>query len=266
MTATNAFFIWFFTGLDGLGGWFIFFLMGFIAFIVVWYDSQRRRLPAIGWRMGVLLTAALILPAMFYRFANPTTQESLQQFTEVIFYLGLLGGVLPPVLAIGYFVTFQGLVGCPQGHVYEAKLGECPICARQRMAALQAVVPAQTAPPPPPASYPQQTAAPVAPPPPSKPKAAAWLVGNEGRTYQLYIHETTIGRSSRNDIVLSDSTVSKQHAKIVERNGHFWLYDLGSTNGTRLNGHLLRQPTMLEPDDTIQFGDRVVLRFVTTRS
>ena len=263
MTATNAFFIWFFEGLKGLGGWFVFFLLGSIAVIVVWYDSKRRRLPAIGWQLAVILSAALILPALLFRFAGTDTKASLQQFTEIIFYLGLLGGVLPPVLAVGYFVTYQGLVGCPQGHVYEAALGECPECARQRLAAMP---PAPPPAPPSPSAMPASAPVSVMPPAPSKPKVPAWLVGEEGRSYQLYQGETTIGRSSRNDIVLKDSTVSKQHAKVVERQGRFWLYDLGSTNGTRLNGRLLREPTLLEPDDEIQFGDHIRVRFVTTHS
>lgn len=261
MTATNAFFNWFFVGLKGLGGWFLFFLFGLVASIVVSYDSQRRRLPAFGWRLAVWLTAALVLPAMFYRFASGDTRASLEQFREFIFYLGLLGGVLPPVLAVGYFITYQGLVGCPQGHMYEAALDECPECARQRLA----VMPPAPPPTPTPVGSTSPAAAAVAPPPSNKPKAPAWLVASDGRSYQLYQGETTIGRSSRNDIVLKDSTISKQHAKVVERNGRFWLYDLGSTNGTRLNGRLLREPTLLEPDDEIQFGDHVRLRFVTTR-
>jgi len=59
--------------------------------------------------------------------------------------------------------------------------------------------------------------------------------------------------------------MSNNHAKIVEQNGHYRLNDLASTNGTRVNNRLVREPVLLEPDDEIQFGDNTVVRFVTSR-
>ncbi len=265
MSGTNQFFEWFFVGLNGLGGWFVFFILGLAAIIALLYDSQRRRIPAIGWKLAVLLTAALIVPAIVFRFSSSDTRISLEQFMEVIFYFGVLGGVLPPVLAVGYFVTFQGLAGCSEGHIYEMQLGQCPECARLRMSMetpVMAAPSAVSAPTPAPTAVGPRIASAAR----SKSKAAAWLVMSSGRSYQLFEGETTIGRASRNDIVLQDSTVSKQHAKIVERNNHFWLYDLGSTNGVRVNGQLVREPLLLEHDDEIQFGDKIVVRFVTSRS
>lgn len=92
---------------------------------------------------------------------------------------------------------------------------------------------------------------------------AAWLTGRDGRSYQLSVGETSIGRSSDNDIQVSDSKVSKHHAKIVERNGHFTIVDLGSTNGTWLNGKLVRDPKLLHTNDSIRFGDSYKAKFVT---
>jgi len=267
---TNQFFEWFYYGLNGLGGWFIFLLLALAAVIVVLYDSSRRRLPAIGWRMGIIITALLLIPAILYRFTigdPPNPNSPLYDFSEIIFYLGILGGVLPPVLAIGYFVSYTGMMGCPQGHVYEASLGQCPECARL-----------MTPPPSPIAVYPPQqiqqvvsppaqaVQQPTAPIPPAKPKTQAWLVAQDGHSYQLNLGETLIGRSSQNDIQFSgDTTLSRQHAKIVEQNGHFQLVDLGGKNHTRVNDHVVRQPVLLEPDDEIQFGDNTVVRFVTSR-
>ena len=261
MNATNAFFQWFYIGLGGLGGWLIFFLIALAAVIYVTYDSLSRRLPALGWRMGIILTALLLVPAIIFRFMADNPLSPLAPFGEVIFYLGLMGGVLPFVLAIGYYVAYRGLVGCPQGHVYDAVLKQCPECARL------AVPPAQ---PREPVVYPQPAAgreaapATVAPPP-SKPKVQAWLSSPEGRTYQLFQGETTIGRSMQNDICLQgDKTIGRQHAKIIEQNGRFRLLDLGAKNFTRVNSHIVREPILLEPDDEIQFGDQTVLRFVTS--
>lgn len=261
MIATNQFFLWFYYGLNGLGGWFLFFLLGFAAVLWLLYDTARRRLPALGWRMGIILVFVLILPAALYRFSvnDPTDiANPLAPFAEPIFYLGLLGGVLPPVVAAGFYVTYQGLAGCYQGHIYDAVLGECPICAQA------------SAPPPVydvPAPYPAPTPIPQPPPgPPPKPKTHAWLVSVSGHDYQLNQGETTVGRSTQNDIQISgDPTVSRQHIKIFEQNNHFHLVDLGAQNRTRVNGKIVRQRVLLEPDDEIQLGDNTTLRFITSR-
>jgi hypothetical protein len=261
MQGTNAFFEWFYFGLGGLGGWLIFFLIALAAVIWLMYDSLSRHLPALGWRMGVVLTAMLILPTIVYRFMADNPLSPLAPFSEVIFYLGLLGGVLPFVLAIGYYVTYRGLLGCPQGHIYDAVLGQCPDPSHH---------PAQPPLPPPPGqgqygSGGGDVVRPTVPPPPSKPKVQAWLNSPEGRTYQLFQGETTIGRSMQNDICLQgDETIGRQHAKIIEQNGRFRLLDLGSKNFTRVNKHIVREPVLLESDDDIQFGDNTILHFVSS--
>lgn len=265
MTATDAFFRWFFVGLNGLGGWFIFILIALAAVIWMLYDSSSRRLPTLGWRLAIILTAALLIPAALYRFSSTETKDSLSGFLEAMFYLGLLGGLIPPVIAIGYFVTFQGMIACTDGHVYEAELGECPHPSHHGAAGAE-----RGYAPPPPMAYqptPQGRPAPAAaPPPPSKAKANAWLIAEDGRSYQLNVGSTSVGKSTRNDIALSgDGTVSREHAKIVEQDGRFRIHDLASKNGTRVNGRVVRQPVLLEPDDKIEFGDNTRVTFVTTR-
>lgn len=262
MTATQGFFIWFYEGLNGLGGWLIFLLLALVAVIWMLYDSGSRRLPALGWRMGIILTAALLLPAIVFRFTMSDPTSPLAAFSEPIFYLGILGGILPVVLAIGYYVTYQGMVGCPQGHVYEAELGQCPYDAAPVAPSPVMSAPVMSAP-----RDAQPPVEPVAPMQQAKKRHVhAWLVTGSGKDYQLYEHETTIGRSQQNDIYLTgDTTISRQHAKIVEQNGHFRLYDLGSKSYTRVNSHIVREPVLLEPDDEIQFGDDTVVHFVTAR-
>ena len=265
---TNQFFAWFFWGWGNLGGWFLFFLIGGIAVIWLIYDSQNRRLPAIGWMMGAVIGFLLILPAILYKFSvNPldpaTFASPLFQFSEPIWYLGMLAGVLPPIIAVGYFFTYRDLVGCPMGHApYDMALGECPECARARRASQPQVVPQQR-----PSRRSRREAEPAARVAPRelKPKATAWLTSRDGRTHQLNLGETTLGRSSSNDIQLSgDSTVGRQHAKIIEQNGHFKLVDLGAKNYTRVNGRIVRQPVLLQAGDEIQLGDGTTLQFVTS--
>jgi hypothetical protein len=267
MTKTNEFFIWFFTGLNGLGGWFLFFLLAAAAVIFILYDTSRRRLTASGWKMGVILLACLMLPVMLFRFSGIETQKSLEQFTEIFFYLGLLGGVLPPVLAAGYFVTFRGIATCVRGHQYDTSLGSCPECRRieeEERARLRPIPMPQPAYQAPMQPVGQQFRQPE-PQRPSKPPAAAWLVG-DGHNYQLFLGETCIGRGSSNDIQLGgDETISRAHAKISENNGHFRLYDLGAPNGTFVNGHRVREPQMIENGDEIRFGAQTTLRFTSGR-
>lgn len=65
---------------------------------------------------------------------------------------------------------------------------------------------------------------------------------------------SSIGRDSDNDIVVSDTFVSSEHARLTW-NGRGWvLEDLGSTNGTRVNGKQIRRAVPIKPGDTIEFG------------
>jgi pSer/pThr/pTyr-binding forkhead associated (FHA) protein len=55
-------------------------------------------------------------------------------------------------------------------------------------------------------------------------------------------------------VVLSDPNVSRQHAEIRPRGAGWMLSDLGSTNGSTLNGHRIDGPEMLKPGDEIEVG------------
>jgi pSer/pThr/pTyr-binding forkhead associated (FHA) protein len=71
---------------------------------------------------------------------------------------------------------------------------------------------------------------------------------------------TTIGRDLSNDIVVADAYASTRHARIERQgDGRFWLEDVGSSNGTLLNGQLLRpnNPVPLDSGDVISIGKNV---------
>ena len=72
---------------------------------------------------------------------------------------------------------------------------------------------------------------------------------------------TTIGRVSGNQIVLPDSGVSAQHARLQWEKSHWRITDLGSTNGTLINDKLIHSATPLEPGDLIGIGP-IVLRLL----
>lgn len=63
-----------------------------------------------------------------------------------------------------------------------------------------------------------------------------------------------IGRSPDADLVIADDFVSSTHAKIVPDEGGFAIEDLGSTNGTLLNGQPVTRPLALGKGDVIELG------------
>src|ERR1700691_4910954 len=74
------------------------------------------------------------------------------------------------------------------------------------------------------------------------------------REYSLDKPVIAIGSQRSNDVVLDDTTVSRRHATITRKSAGFELADLGSTNGTFVNGRRLSGPVALKPGDKIKFG------------
>ncbi len=66
--------------------------------------------------------------------------------------------------------------------------------------------------------------------------------------------EITVGRDPACDVPLDDDTVSTRHAKFSFHHGQWWVTDLDSTNGTRLNRTRLAGSTVLTTGDEIQCG------------
>lgn len=70
-----------------------------------------------------------------------------------------------------------------------------------------------------------------------------------------------VGRAQENDIVLADRRVSAAHAVLEQIGPHWCVRDLGSRNGTYLNGERLLVERVLEPGDEVRLGDtRLVFR------
>ncbi|HWQ32004.1 MAG TPA: SpoIIE family protein phosphatase [Blastocatellia bacterium] len=65
----------------------------------------------------------------------------------------------------------------------------------------------------------------------------------------------TIGRSARNDLCLEDPFASRLHAEVRQRDDGIWVSDLGSANGTYLNGQRLTSPARLRNGDRIRIGE-----------
>jgi Domain of unknown function (DUF1707)/FHA domain len=64
----------------------------------------------------------------------------------------------------------------------------------------------------------------------------------------------TIGRARDCDLCLTDLSVSRMHSLLVRREDGWVLSDLGSHNGTRLNGWLVREPVQVQVGDQVEFG------------
>jgi pSer/pThr/pTyr-binding forkhead associated (FHA) protein len=67
----------------------------------------------------------------------------------------------------------------------------------------------------------------------------------------------TIGRTRDCDLCLTDLSVSRMHALLMRREDGWVLSDLGSHNGTRLNGWLVREPVPVHVGDRVEFGSMV---------
>src|SRR5262249_55565170 len=75
-----------------------------------------------------------------------------------------------------------------------------------------------------------------------------------GQQYLLEDRPTTLGRQPGVAIVLDAPEVSRQHARVTPADGRFFLEDLGSSNGTYLNGTRLCGKAELRDRDDIQIG------------
>jgi hypothetical protein len=79
---------------------------------------------------------------------------------------------------------------------------------------------------------------------------------DEGHALQLNAAPVTIGRSSQNDLGLDgDEFASGRHARFEPRRDGVWLEDVGSTNGTYVNGVRLDAPRRLRAGDVIRIGE-----------
>ena len=79
---------------------------------------------------------------------------------------------------------------------------------------------------------------------------------DEGLDFELDSSQVTIGRGRQNDIALvHDEYASARHARVEPRQDGVWVQDLGSTNGTFLNGTRLERPRRLTHGDIVRVGE-----------
>lgn len=93
-------------------------------------------------------------------------------------------------------------------------------------------------------------------PRPRTPRAVLRVADPDGRVREVVVEggSLTIGRATDNDLVAVDGRVSRHHGRIVGRRGTLVYEDLGSTNGSRVNGELVTE-VVLGVGDRLEVGD-----------
>ncbi len=82
-----------------------------------------------------------------------------------------------------------------------------------------------------------------------------------GKTFPLEGDAITIGREAGNTIVINDAEVSRKHAQLMFQGGKYIVTDIGSTNGTFVNGQRVTGQHVLQPGEIISLGEQINLLF-----
>jgi FhaA, N-terminal domain/FHA domain len=95
------------------------------------------------------------------------------------------------------------------------------------------------------------------PPPPdggpaAEPKREVVTLTLNGRALPVTTRRVVLGRSSECDVRVTDTNVSRRHAELIQEGATYWIVDLGSTNGTELNGRPVKREKLSD-------GDRITL-------
>ena len=83
-----------------------------------------------------------------------------------------------------------------------------------------------------------------------------------GTSYTLDQAEIFVGRDLGNDIVVNDAEISRRHARLYKHGDNYMVEDLGSTNGTIVNGQKIRGPKELTNHDYVAMGQNIGYEFI----
>ena len=254
-------------------GTLIAFLAAFLAALWIFYDSNQQGYPATAYKTIATAMAVLTLPGVILAI-SPNLLQNDPTTSQVLTYLGLIAGAVAVVALIFYAarvgLQVTGRQPCPGcGRPLDPTWDRCPYCGFS-------FVTVAAGPPEVPTPAPSPLPAPAVPltPEPRETKMLrptpghfAWLAvlngPRKGHEFRLK-DDVFIGRDgTRCEVVLEDPAVSELHARIKREEGQFILHDLGSTNGTFVNGEqVYRHP--LSDKDRLQLGE-TQLMFIEVR-
>ncbi|MFW5748069.1 MAG: FHA domain-containing protein [Chloroflexota bacterium] len=83
----------------------------------------------------------------------------------------------------------------------------------------------------------------------------------QGAIFPLKADTIDIGRGSKNDIIIHDNEVSREHARLVRVAGGFELHDLSSSNGTYVNGQSVDGVWVLQVQSIVELGDSITFEY-----
>lgn len=230
-------------------------------------DNMLAAILGVG-AIGLLFLVLVIIIIIAIRRRGRIEEEMMPSLPE------------PPVYPIGDAMAFPET----GPDLAMATTGGPPDAAGTQLADFgipPAPAPTAVEPPPPlfgpPPAPPTPVAGPAAPPPPyAGPGVQAGVSGgtrilsreprmakmgllidrkHPDRRFDIGKPTVTIGRGQGCDVVLDDSTVSRQHATVKLERDQFRLYDLGSSNGTFVGGQRVRAPVTLEDGAVVRFGE-----------
>jgi len=230
-----------------------------IAFYVT-NDSKNRsvREQAKGIMIACWVCVGIIALSLFSFI--PALLIAMPVIWLVVWSLGVVAGLVPVFMLIYYSTTFKRSAFSTQEW---NQLGGALAGIKQSVESIPASMPA-----PMPAASATVMDAPgggapawghtvIEEPAQSSFASLRVVVGSGvGRMYDLKSSgETRVGRDAAlNDIIIDDPKVSGQHAKIRLENGVLTVFDLGSTNGTTVNGAKINGSVVLQNQDKIGFG------------
>jgi pSer/pThr/pTyr-binding forkhead associated (FHA) protein len=246
-------------------------------------DGREYQVPAAGLTFGRDASCDVVIPS----------SEVSRRHAEVV--PGDVGYVLSDTSTNGVFVNgtrIEAMQVLGRGDVFriggeefrfyadalQAAAASAPAPASAVVEAPPAPAsPAPAIPPiaprtPAPASVPlaNAPAVPATPAPARAPLATLEVVGDssgvpKGQTFGVASVLAHVGRGGHNDVVIAEESVSDSHAKLQRRDSVWHVVDLGSTNGTYVNGRRITVEERLAPDTELRFGGvKLVFRVSAT--
>lgn len=228
------------------------FVIALVAAFWVFYDTQRNLKEAVIYQVITVVATILILPSVIVRVVPCwLSQGGMQNIVVPLAVLGIVAGLAVILALLLYGLGVGVYVPPPPLPIAPPPLAPPPLPAPEPALPTELAAPsAYEAPPLSPA--PAETVSLRRPP-----SRLAWLVIRSGmrigKEFRLG-EETDIGRdSARNDIVVDDAAVGRQHAKIRLEGEQFVIYDLASRNGTFVNDQQIQKQVLVN-GDSIRMG------------